>query len=58
MQIEENRMFNPSTMEVRAAQIPAELIASVRAKNESRTGFTAEQRTAAEQRLKEIEAEL
>jgi hypothetical protein len=55
---DENRMWHPENLEVRSAQPPADLVASVRAKNEARTGFTAEDRAAAEMRLKEIEAEL
>jgi hypothetical protein len=61
MQIEditENRMFNPKTMEVRSAGIPADLAASVKAKNEARTQFTPEARAAAERRLKEVQEEL
>jgi hypothetical protein len=55
---DENRMFDPSTFEIRSAQPPADLVASVRAKNEARIGFTPEARAEAERRLQEIESEL
>ena len=55
----ENRMYDPNTGEVRSVdRAPAHLAASVREKNESRTGFTPEARAEAERRLKEIESEL
>lgn len=56
----ENRMFSPTTHEVRFRQdaIPADLAARVAAHNAEQKGFTPEARDAAEKRLKELEETL
>ena len=55
---DENRMFNPDTFEIRSAHPPADLVASVAAKNAVRLGFTDEQRSEAENRLKKAMDEI
>lgn len=56
--MKENRMYDPGTREVRSAQVPADLAASVAAKNASRLEFTAEEREAAERKLAELGLEI